>query len=337
MTYVKTVIDDLRQQRLWPVALALVIALVAVPLLLSGKGKGAAPAQVRPVAPVTPAASSASGVPVVSVNAAPTHTRLHGHRRDPFHQPHQSKAKPASASAGNGSANGNGGGSGGSSGAGSTGSSTSTTSTTTTPTSTTPTTTPPPTTTTTPAVTPPPAPTGLTDVQSYHVGISMTNSAGGVDSLDPVKRLTVLPSERNALLVELGVLKGGRRVLFAVRPGAVLRGPGTCTPGPIDCQILALGPNQIEKLSGQAGSNQIVALTSTNSSAPVDPTIEFAVTGITAQDHPSTDAANRARRAESAAGRTLLGESKSSALSLFHYDPSIGAVIDLRNLTVGGS
>jgi hypothetical protein len=40
---------------------------------------------------------------------------------------------------------------------------------------------------------------------------------------------------------------------------------------------------------------------------------------------------------ESAAGRRLLSTSTLSALSLFQYEPSLGAVVDLRNLTVGGS
>jgi hypothetical protein len=62
----------------------------------------------------------------------------------------------------------------------------------------------------------------------------------------------------------------------------------------------------------------------------------FAVTGITAADHPSVSAANAARLAASDAGRALLGRSSSNALSLFQYEPSLGALVDLRNLTVGG-
>ena len=41
------------------------------------------------------------------------------------------------------------------------------------------------------------------------------------------------------------MLKGGKQVLFAVQQGAAVSGPGTCTPGPIDCEILALAPGQI--------------------------------------------------------------------------------------------
>ena len=174
-----------------------------------------------------------------------------------------------------------------------------------------------------PAPPPKPAPTGLTSTQSYRVTIGITNSAGDLDSIDPAQRLSILPSARQPLLVELGVLKGGRRVLFVVQPGTVVKGPGTCTPGPIDCEILSLAEGQTEGISATSPSGLV-------------PVALFAVTAITAQQHASTAAADRARRAVAAAGRRLLSTSKLGALSLFQYQPSLGAVLDLRNLTVGG-
>jgi hypothetical protein len=137
-------------------------------------------------------------------------------------------------------------------------------------------------------------------------------------------RLGELPSAQEPRLVELGVLKGGHRVLFAVEPDTVLSGPGACTPGPIDCEIVSLTQNQTEAVGVRAatGSRQLAL---------------FAVTGIRAVGHGSVVAAQKARRAESAAGRALLDRSPMGALSLFRYDPSVGAVLDLRNLTVGGN
>ena len=61
----------------------------------------------------------------------------------------------------------------------------------------------------------------------------------------------------------------------------------------------------------------------------------FAITSISAVDNGSSAAATKVRKAESAAGRAVLDASPLSALSLFRYDPSVGAVLDLRNLTVG--
>ncbi len=161
----------------------------------------------------------------------------------------------------------------------------------------------------------------MTARQSYEVTLAITNSAGGLDTIDPLERLSLIPGQRQALLIELGVLQGGRRVLFAVQPGTVLSGPGRCTPGPIDCEILSLAPGETEGVSA---------------SSATAPTL-FAVTQIAAAAHASVTAADTVRRTESEAGRRLLGKSTAGALSLFQYKPSLGAIVDLRNLTVGGS
>jgi hypothetical protein len=170
-----------------------------------------------------------------------------------------------------------------------------------------------------PGAKPTPAPNGLTATQSYDVALSITNTSGGVNTIDPLARDSLLPSDQQPLVIELGVLQGGNRVFFAVQPGTSVNGPGTCTPGPIDCEILSLAQDQTESVSGGGVSTS------------------FAVTGITAEQHSSVAAANQARRAVSPAGSKLLSQSTLSALSLFQYQPSVGAVVDLRNLTVGGN
>ncbi len=63
----------------------------------------------------------------------------------------------------------------------------------------------------------------------------------------------------------------------------------------------------------------------------------LAVNSISADQYPSAAAANKARKTASDIGRELLNQSQLSAISLFQYDPSVGAVVDLRNLTVGGN
>jgi hypothetical protein len=318
MSFLERIVGDLREKRLWPLAVVLLAALVAVPVLLS-KGSSSTP----PVAQAPAASQSAAptGLPVVSSTSAPSGGKLKGSTRNPFNQlVHGAATGVASAisattgtstTAGSSGTNSTSG-----SGSSSSGSSTSSSSTSTTTTTTT-------TTTTIPTETPKPAPPGLKATQSYDVKLAITNSAGGVDTINPLERLSVLPSNKQPLLIELGVLKGGNRVLFAVQPGAVVSGAGTCVPGPIDCEILSLPQDQTVTLGTQStGGIQTVAL--------------FAVTGISAADHSSVAAANEARRAESQAGRTLLNSSTATALSLFHYDPGLGALVDLRNLTVGG-
>jgi hypothetical protein len=316
MSFLNGIVADLRERRLWPVALVLALGLVAVPMLLA---KSAPTAPVAPVpnaaALAGTAASAATALPAVSVNATPTHSQLNGHARDPFAQqklPSTTTTSTTTTTAASGSSNSTATGTTASGGAG----------TASTPASSAPATGSPP--AITPAATPKPALTGLTSTQSYRVTLAITNSAGGLDTLDPLERLSVLPGNAQPRVVELGVLKGGRRVLFVVQPGTVLSGPGTCTPGPIDCEILSLAPGQTEGLSMQSATGVVsVAL--------------FAVTAITAEEHPSAAAAQKARRAASAAGRRLLSTSTLAALPLFQYQPSVGAVVDLRNLTVGGS
>jgi hypothetical protein len=61
----------------------------------------------------------------------------------------------------------------------------------------------------------------------------------------------------------------------------------------------------------------------------------FAVTGISATSYSSVAAADKARRDHSQTGQALLDKSPLSALSLFEYEPSLGSIVDLRNLKVG--
>ncbi|HEY5318715.1 MAG TPA: hypothetical protein VIJ20_12075 [Solirubrobacteraceae bacterium] len=309
MNVIQNLITDLREKRLWPVAVALILALIVVPVLLSGGGNKSVP-----VAQVPPTGSSSAPVPAlpaVSVTTTPSNARLTGRERNPFAQ--QAKQKSGSGGSKSSKAKGSSGSGTGSTTSGAV-SGTSTTVASTPATST-------PVTSTTPT---PPEPTGLTATQAYHVAMSMSNSAGGLYTIDPVERLSVLPNAQLPLLIELGVLNGGRRVLYLVQPGTVVRGPGKCTPGPIDCEIVSLAPNEIEWLgtSGPSGATGVALM---------------AVTAITATNFPSAAAAHTARKDESAAGRRLLSQSNLSALSLFDYKPSLGAVIDLSNVTVGGS
>jgi hypothetical protein len=322
MSLLQSILTDLREKRLWPVALGLIAAIVAVPVALSKSG----PSQPTVPPPSTQGAAPNHGTSVsaISVDTTALRSKLRGHAGDPFAQqaasatttsPSGSTTTPTTTTAATGS-------SGSTAATASTGSTTSGgTAVPTSPTTTTSTIT---TTTTTPAPTPTPSPTGLSATEAFQVALSTTNAAGGFNTVDSLERLSIIPSKQQPRLIELGVLKGGHRVLFVVQPGTVLSGPGTCTPGPIDCEILSLGENQIEGISKQTSTG-------------VDSVASFAVTGIDANKQPSAAAADKARQQESTAGRDLISKSTVSALSLFQYEPSLGVVLDLRNLTVGGS
>jgi hypothetical protein len=326
MSIFSNMIKELLERKLWPIAIGLIVALVAVPLLLSKQ----APSTHLVIPSGGLPYSTGTTLPAISVQTKPADSKLAGRGRNPFSPQHvattattttTTATTAAVASSGTSASTGSTG-STGSSSTGSTGSSglgspsapvvVST-----------PVTTPGSGTTTTPTKPVKPAPTGLTAKQSYQVSLAITTSGGGVNTIDPLERLSVLPSPQQPLLVELGVLQGGKQVLFAVQPGAAVGGHGTCTPGPIDCEILSLAPGQTEGVSKQ---------TATGST----PVALFSVNSISAADHPTVAAANAARRAASDNGRKLLTITPLSAVSLFQYDPSVGAVVDLRNLTVGG-
>lgn len=323
MSFLSNMIKELRERKLWPIAIVLVVALVAVPLLLSKKAPTNLVTQPTGGLPY----STGTALPAISVQTKQSDSKLAGRGRNPFTPQHVASTTTSTATttaspstpvtSGAGASTGSTGASTGS-GSASSGSSSGT------PAATSPSTTPTPTTTPIPPTKPaPPAPNGLTAKQSYLISLAITTSGGGLNTIDPLERLSVLPSPRQPLLVELGVLQSAKRVLFAVEPGAAVSGPGTCTPGPIDCEILSLAPGQTEGVSKQ---------TPTGST----PVALFSVNSISAADHPTVAAANAARRTASDAGRKLLATTALSAVSLFQYDPSVGAVVDLRNLTVGG-
>ncbi len=309
--------SELRQKRLWPLAAALLVAIIAVPVLLT---KSPSPTPVPPGPQATPPPSAATSLPTLNVQTTPAQSPLTGHARDPFTQQPSGTTTTASTTATSTATATS------SSATSSTTSSSSTSQGTvggatgiavaTSPVSPRP--------ITSPGAKPKSASGGLTATQSYDVSLAITNASGGLNTIDPLERLSVLPNDKQPLLVELGVLQGGHRVLFAVQPGTIVSGPGNCTPGRIDCEILSLGLNQTESLATHSPSGAV-------------PGPLFAVTAITAANHASAAAAAKARRAQSAAGRALLSRSSLSALSLFQYQPGVGAVVDRRNLSVRGS
>jgi hypothetical protein len=314
MNFFQPLINDLREKRLWPVVVVLIGALVAVPVLLAKPAPKPQPAIAAGGGVTT--TSPVNGLPVVELASTPQFSHLPGPGRDPFTQQTTttttSQTSSVSSSSGgatsttgsHGSSSGTGSGAGGG-GTGPTSSTTTTTQTTT-------------------SQTTAPVPPGLTSRESYAVALAFTTPDGGLNTIDPVQRLSPLPSTKQPLLLELGVLEGGSQVLFVVMPGTILSGPAKCLPGKVDCQLISLAPNQIESLytTGTSGAIHVS---------------DFAVTSIRPVSHKSVAEANKARRQVSTAGQKLLRGLKYDALSLFPYEPGVGAIVDQRNLTAGGS
>jgi hypothetical protein len=130
MRPVRNVFNELVERRLWPVALLLVLALVAVPLLLSkpaGSTDTDTPAATTPTEAPAAAAAAArkpsdtapGGEPVVAVaQANEPNAPLRGHAKNPFRQQHEEAEPGASTASTSSGASGEGGGTGSTGGAG---------------------------------------------------------------------------------------------------------------------------------------------------------------------------------------------------------------------------
>jgi hypothetical protein len=329
MSHLNALLADLRERKLWPVAIALLAALVAVPVLLSKSASPAPKASTPSVA--IPVGITSSG-PAVSVESTPDQAKLTGADRDPFTQlvKKASTTKSTTVAAANNTAaavtgavgavtgsTGAGGSTGLTIGTGSGSNSGGGTYTSPTPPSTTP---------STPSHS---APGGLTKNQVYALGLSVTNPGNSSLSLNSQElqlRDSGFPdvggNGTSPMLVYLGVLQGGHRALFAVMPGTALSDSGSCIPGPAFCQVISLAPGQRETVS-RAGS----------SSAPY----EFSIVKIYGVTQSSAAAAMRARNAVSTSGQRFLDNAALAAVQFFLFDSSTGTLVDQRNLTVGGN
>ena len=247
MNTLKDIWADLVDKRLWPVALILVGALVAVPLLLSKPATDAA------VAPAPQASASAApvpappggGAPVSDVSGTAYAGPVNGAAKDPFRPKGGSGGSSDSpggaafsatttsmpgitASAGAGSAgsiaSGTPGstGSSGSTGSGSTGSGS----------------------TGTPTI------PGIPSVKPNVVAALQFGLLGGAPTYRRVAELTPLPSPTSPAVVYLGQTRRGESA-FLVSAEVTPRGQGRCTPSRGVCSTLYLKPGQVEYLTAK--------------------------------------------------------------------------------------
>ena len=240
MNVLQAIINDLREKRLWPIALALVAAIVAVPVLLASSAKPAAIPATRGGPPPSPQATALSAV---NVESAPSHSRLTDSARDPFVQQASATGASASAHAGSGASGGataSAGAAGATkaaSNAGSSAPSSSTASSTTTATTETPTNAPA---------------TGQSGRPGryffYSADLAFGRSGTDLRVYRNVARLTPLPSAANPTVVFLGVKDGGKAAVFMVWSLSALSGDGSCMPSRTECSFLRLRPGQRETI-----------------------------------------------------------------------------------------
>jgi hypothetical protein len=215
------IVYDLRSRGLLPVAVLLLVAMVAVPVLISRAGGGSStePVQATAAAVKTPPEIERA---VVAYDAGVRNykKRLDGSSpQDPFHQPAGSSSESASqlnstvtapTTVPSGS-------SGAGASAGSTGTSTS---------------------------------TGTTVTRRLYLYHSVADISAGEVSQPLVrhrhiKTFTPLPNQVTPVMVYLGSALDEKRAYFSLSKSAnLVPGQGTCVPSPTDCSLLALAPGQ---------------------------------------------------------------------------------------------
>jgi hypothetical protein len=108
---------------------------------------------------------------------------------------------------------------------------------------------------------------------SYQTDIMVGEASAPLQSISNVPPLTPLPSEAAPTVIYLGPNAGGTSALFLVSSQVSgLTGPGICVPASDDCGLLALSPGQTEDLvysgDGKTYRIQLVALRRVLSSKP---------------------------------------------------------------------
>ncbi len=238
MTFLRNLGHDLVDKKLWPVAVLLVLGVIAVPFLLGGGEEPVA----TPVA-AAPATGAAAIAPPAAAEVAvaleePVLRKRTGRTRDPFKQQFAIPTKDGTVvSTVPGS-------SGVSPGVGSTGTKT-----------------PPSTSTGTglggsggaPTPTPTPGGTGgaptpaapkatppkLDPLDVYRVNLRF-GEPGEQRTMRNIARLSPLPDSDLPFFVFLGVLSGGKKAVFLVGSDAVVTGDGTCRPSRANCETVEM-------------------------------------------------------------------------------------------------
>lgn len=241
---------DLVDKRLWPVAAALVVALVAIPLLLAKPAPQAPPA--RPAVEAVPApAPPAGGTAIADVSGTAFLGPVKGPGKDPFaplrapatasgsvagaSTAASSVASVATAVGGSGASaattTGSSPSAGGSTGSGSSSGTT--------------------------GPKPPGAATPVAGVSPAAVASIQFGLLGGTPTRRRIVELAALPSPTSPAIVYLGQTKQGQAA-FLISSDVTARGQGRCAPSAKLCSTLYLTAGQVEYLNVATTAGQVV-------------------------------------------------------------------------------
>jgi len=262
ITTIRTLFGDLVARRLWPVALLLVVALAAVPVVL-GRGGDAIPAAAVPPTPAAGATSAAPEKAAVTLDtSAPANRDRSEHFRNPFRAPAQhapttaaaattpAAAVPATPSASTPTAPRTPSAvpsrrSASPASPAPTGSASPSSAPASNAKPKTPTTNPKP----SPAKPKPStaAPKANDPTDTYYVSLRFGRNAGKLTTLRDIARLSPLPSVTDPFFVYLGILETTthkKRAVFLVSSDATPNGEGSCHPTKTDCESVELAVDE---------------------------------------------------------------------------------------------
>jgi len=229
MRPLRNLVNELVDRRLWPVALLLVLALVAVPLLVSKPASSTdegVPAATAPAAAPAAAAAAArapgdtppGGEPIMSVaQTDEPNAPLRGHAKDPFRQQHDdqvttSASAPstgvAGATGGSTTSPPSGGGTGGAGGSGGSGGQT--------------------------------PPSSQPTYEYASIDVRFGRAGHRLRTIEDVPRLTPLPNATHPIVVFLGVRRDHETAVFLVSTDVHVQGLGQCVPSQRDCEAIEL-------------------------------------------------------------------------------------------------
>jgi hypothetical protein len=279
-TFLLDLWQDLRAKRLWPVAVALLAATVAVPAILFK------PASPPPSSTGAGQASNQAKLPAVTLDAssiANSHLNIFKEKNpfsalsDPTSDASTTAAGPAAGSSGSsgssGSGSSTGAGAGGTSTGGSTGTGTGTT---------------------------PTGPDGKPITPGVHYFTYTADVRFGprdqIKDFKEIGLLDLLPSGDNPVVAFMGVKDGKIATFFIADPAFRAEGEGDCAPDPDNCMFVSLtkdAAHNEETLSAQNGQVEyVLQLTGLH----VHTVSKDQVAGDTTPSDPSTPAAKRQSR-----------------------------------------
>ena len=300
----KRIASDLVERRLWPVAVALLVAIVAVPIVLGGGGETASPAPVAPTAAQSPASKSLITVADTAATTPPSSRA--GKIKDPFYDPPEAPQETVAAtSAPAPAAPADGGG---------------------VPAPETPAAGPPA--VETPVETPvEPAPTTTVTPAAkgdyYRTVVRWYADDSG--KARPISRLTPLGGDIDTAALFLGVAKSsGTYAVFLLGPDATSTGEAACEDG-TDCRVIGL----------ERGQSQRVTVPSPDGGAPRTYTLEVASVRSVETDAAT---ARRMRARVHADGRDVMRRMwqdgpTAAALGPIGYDQDAGLLVKRASAT----